>query len=274
MKRDAYKLLSEKYQVVSESVAKGSTDLVQIEYWQQDTMESGRWVKTKPMPRATAEKIIDSFYRGEIVNVEQGVTESSTEVDMKGKKCIACKKGTYQETEIDDDMHGTLHCTKCNKQVARWQEPKKKGVTEASASVAEEFDDILTQADFPKSDYDTAEIMNLIHNYIKGLDPRDVDSRVFAQIKMALGWKEIDPGILDDYLQDKAGASGPDSRDPQIDETTGNQVYASVAKMIEANPNINSIEIQSHYGNMVLPVVEIWKQNGIIKISVEIPEQI
>lgn len=219
MKRDVYKLLSEKYQVVSESVAKGSTDLVQIEYWQQDTMESGRWVKTKPMPRATAEKIIDSFYRGEIVNVEQGVAE-------------------------------------------------------ASASVAEEFDDILTRADFPKSDYDTAEVMNLIHNYIKGLDPRDVDSRVFAQIKMALGWKEIDPGILDDYLQDKAGASGPDSRDPQIDEATGNQVYASITKMLEANPNINSIEIQSHYGNMVLPVIEIWKQGGVLKISVEIPEQI
>ena len=219
MKRDVYKLLSEKYQVINESVAGSSADLVQIEYWQQDTMESGRWVKTKPMPRATAEKIIDSFYRGEIVNVEQGVAE-------------------------------------------------------ASASVAEEFDDILTRADFPKSDYDAAEVMNLIHNYLKGLDPRDINSRVYAQIKMALQWKEIDPGILDDYLQDKGGASGPDSRDPQLDEATGNQVYISVTKILEANPNINSIEIQSHYGNMVLPVVEIWKQDGVLKISVETPEQI
>jgi hypothetical protein len=58
-----------------EGVAEGLEDLVQIEYWQQETMESGRWVKTKPIPRATAEKIVNSFERGEIVNVEQGVAE-------------------------------------------------------------------------------------------------------------------------------------------------------------------------------------------------------
>lgn len=59
----------------TQGVAEGSEDLVQIEYWQQDTMESGRWVKTKPMPRATAEKIVGSFERSEIVDVEQGVAE-------------------------------------------------------------------------------------------------------------------------------------------------------------------------------------------------------
>ena len=70
-------LLSQKEQGIDpeQSVAEGSTDLVQIEYWQQETMESGRWVKTKPMPRATAEKIVNSFERGEIVDVEQGVAE-------------------------------------------------------------------------------------------------------------------------------------------------------------------------------------------------------
>ena len=31
----------------------------------------------------------------------------------------------------------------------------------------------------------------------------------------------------------------------------------------------NSIEIQSHYGNVVLPIIEIWKQDGVLKISVE-----
>jgi hypothetical protein len=61
--------------MVQKGVAEGSEDLVQIEYWQQETMESGRWVKTKPMPRATAEKIVNSFERGEIVDVEQGVAE-------------------------------------------------------------------------------------------------------------------------------------------------------------------------------------------------------
>ena len=57
-----------------------SEDAVQIKYWQQDTQESGQWAKTKPMPRATAEKIVSSFPRGEIVDVEQDVTEN---VDKK-----------------------------------------------------------------------------------------------------------------------------------------------------------------------------------------------
>ena len=65
--------------MVQKGVAEGEEDLVQIEYWQQETMESGRWVKTKPIPRATAEKIVNSFERGEIVNVEQGVAEGSSE---------------------------------------------------------------------------------------------------------------------------------------------------------------------------------------------------
>ena len=65
--------------VQQEGVAEGLEDLFQIEYWQQETMESGRWVKTKPIPRATAEKIVNSFERGEIVDVEQGVAEEQVE---------------------------------------------------------------------------------------------------------------------------------------------------------------------------------------------------
>ena len=58
---------------------------------------------------------------------ERSVSESK-EVDMTGKKCTACKKGTYQETGIHDDMDGVLHCTKCNKQVTRWQAYKEQVV--------------------------------------------------------------------------------------------------------------------------------------------------
>jgi hypothetical protein len=43
-------------------------DLVQIEYWQQDTQESGQWAKTDPMSRDKAEQILSSFSRGEIVD--------------------------------------------------------------------------------------------------------------------------------------------------------------------------------------------------------------
>jgi hypothetical protein len=68
-------------QIYEQGVAEGSTDLVQIEYWQQETMESGRWVKTKPIPRATAEKILNSFERGEIVDVEPGMTEGAEEAE-------------------------------------------------------------------------------------------------------------------------------------------------------------------------------------------------
>jgi hypothetical protein len=61
------------------------------------------------------------------------VSESdSGTVDMKGKKCTTCKKGTYQETGIQDNMHGELHCTKCNTVVKSRQpaDSKKKRVSE------------------------------------------------------------------------------------------------------------------------------------------------
>lgn len=60
--------------------------------------------------------------------------DSGKQVDMTGKKCTACKKGTYEETSQHDDMDGVLHCTKCRKEVKRHQtvSPKKKGVSEAS----------------------------------------------------------------------------------------------------------------------------------------------
>jgi hypothetical protein len=54
------------------------------------------------------------------------------QVDMTGKPCTACKKGTYEETDQHDDMDGVLHCTKCRKQVKRHQSanPNKKGMSE------------------------------------------------------------------------------------------------------------------------------------------------
>ena len=54
------------------------------------------------------------------------IVEGTSEVDMTGKKCAACKKGTYQETGIHDDMDGVLHCTNCNKEITRWQAYKEK----------------------------------------------------------------------------------------------------------------------------------------------------
>lgn len=65
------------------------------------------------------------------------------QVDMTGKKCTACKKGTYQETSQHDDMDGVLHCTKCNKSVKRHQtaNPNKKGMSETTGDTS--FDSMM-----------------------------------------------------------------------------------------------------------------------------------
>lgn len=36
-----------------------------------------------------------------------------TEINLTGKPCERCGKGTYQETSIQNDWHGERHCTKC-----------------------------------------------------------------------------------------------------------------------------------------------------------------
>ena len=64
------------------------------------------------------------------VKKNKGVAEGIKEIDMTGKKCTACKKGTYQETGMHDDMDGVLHCTNCNKEITRWQAYKEQGVAE------------------------------------------------------------------------------------------------------------------------------------------------
>lgn len=56
---------------VEQNTTKDKNNPVHIEYWQHDTMESGRWVRTKPMPRDTAERIVHHFHRGDIVDAEK-----------------------------------------------------------------------------------------------------------------------------------------------------------------------------------------------------------
>lgn len=41
--------------------------------------------------------------------------------DLKGKSCEKCKKGKYEETSIEDDWGGWLHCSNCNTRVKRWK---------------------------------------------------------------------------------------------------------------------------------------------------------
>jgi hypothetical protein len=53
----------------------------------------------------------------------------ATEIDMKGKKCGKCKKGTYQETSQMDDMDGVLHCDKCGSETKRHKSQAKESIT-------------------------------------------------------------------------------------------------------------------------------------------------
>jgi hypothetical protein len=81
------------------------------------------------------------------------------QVDMTGKKCTACKKGTYQETSQMDDMDGVLHCNKCRKEVKRHQSDKstKKDVTEAKKRNLIKLHDRLVDLDdigFDGNEYD------------------------------------------------------------------------------------------------------------------------
>ena len=80
------------------------------------------------------------------------------QVDMKGKKCTSCKKGTYQETSQMDDMDGVVHCTKCGKGVKRHQsaKPKKKmdenmqTMFELAKDLAEKYKDAHMKGDHRK----------------------------------------------------------------------------------------------------------------------------
>ena len=48
---------------------------VRIEYWIQDTVESGRWVTTPPMLHSIAEMILSRYEQGTIVSVTcEGLT--------------------------------------------------------------------------------------------------------------------------------------------------------------------------------------------------------
>ena len=44
-------------------------------------------------------------------------------VDRTGQTCSECGQGTYQETSLQDDWTGHLHCVHCNHCVKRWAEP-------------------------------------------------------------------------------------------------------------------------------------------------------
>ena len=68
---------------------------VAIEYWLQDTMESGRWVKTDSMAKATAEKMLsgeygDVFPQGRIAPPPQRAEQEPLELCKYGQEPASC----------------------------------------------------------------------------------------------------------------------------------------------------------------------------------------
>lgn len=135
--------------------------------------------------------------------------------------------------------------------------------------VADEFDSVLQAAGYPKSGYESAEIYNLIADYEKKVDPRDRNSHLYYSIAKALEWNEVDADLVADYLNDKAGASDnyhQDENAQPVQEDHSDNLLDAIKNKID---NVQSIEVQTHYGNTVLPIIEVWVQDGVLKISVD-----
>jgi hypothetical protein len=57
-----------------------------------------------------------------MVAVEMEQLTLYDEVNMDGKECEMCGKGTYQIADLNDEIHGERHCNKCGHWVKVWRE--------------------------------------------------------------------------------------------------------------------------------------------------------
>ena len=53
-------------------------------------------------------------------NKKRKTTDYTDNIDRTNTICIKCKKGTYQETSIHDEIDGILHCVVCGHGRFRW----------------------------------------------------------------------------------------------------------------------------------------------------------
>ena len=84
------------------------------------SMPGGKVVDKEDTDDTTVGEGVDENER--LPMVRRGSVMENESVDMTGKKCEKCKKGTYKETGPQDDMHGVLHCDKCGTEVNRHRE--------------------------------------------------------------------------------------------------------------------------------------------------------
>ena len=76
-------------------------------------------MRLKELKEETYSKVKSRKWRGKLGKLDK----TQLTKDMSGRKCSW--GGTYEETGIQDDMHGVLHCSKCNKEIKRDSESVK-----------------------------------------------------------------------------------------------------------------------------------------------------
>ena len=54
---------------------------------------------------------------------------------------------------------------------------------------------------------------------------------------------------------------------------TPEQAFNIIQSKLEIG-SIAAVEVVTHYGNMVLPMVEVWEQDGVLKISVDVSQHL
>ena len=80
-----------------------------------------------------------------------------------------------------------------------------------STTLADMFSDELAAHNYPKSNYEAAEVMNIISNFLEEIPSSEKSSpaelnRIYDQMFRALEWNDIDPGLLKDYLDMMQGS--------------------------------------------------------------------
>ena len=78
-------------------------------------------------------------------------------------------------------------------------------------TLADKFSDELAAHDYPKSNYEAAEVMNIISDFLEEIPSIEKSSSaelssIYDQMFRALEWNDIDPGLLKDYLDMMQGS--------------------------------------------------------------------
>lgn len=80
-----------------------------------------------------------------------------------------------------------------------------------STTLADKFSNVLAAHNYPKSNYEAAEVMNIISDFLEKIPSSEKSSpaelsRIYDQMFRALEWNNIEAGLLKDYLDMMQGS--------------------------------------------------------------------